>query len=260
MNISARYSNLVKPHLTDRDLAIIAEVGRFKVMRGRQIERLYFAHVKETSRARDRQAVLKRLKDNKYLAYVGERQKAGAKRGSTPYLYTLDKKGQELAKTSGRTRPPFSGYKPTLDHLLAIVDVYVDLVEADRAGRFTLTCYESEPYCWRDYNGQKLKPDAFSQITLTHPSGRRLQGSFFIEVDRANEHGAKIDNKLPQYLAYHEYYRAAFPDRPFPRIVFLAPDDRRVNYLQGLLDGYPDYRPLFTVGLLDDPLTALLGR
>lgn len=260
MTVTAKYLNMLKPHLTDRDLAIIADIGRFKVMKGSHIERLFFAHCSDKSRARNRQAVLKRLEDRGVITYVGDRQKAGAKRGSTPYLYTLDIAGQQLAQTGTRPRRPYSWYEPTIAHFLAVVDIYVDLVEADRSGLLTLLDFQAEPYSWRDFGSRTLKPDAFAQIGIRHSDGTGRKSSFFIEVDRANQYGTKIDTKLPQYLAYYRHDRMTQPDRAFPRVVFLAPDDKRVAYLNRLIGEYPEPPNLFAIGFLEDPVTALLGR
>ncbi|OEJ41212.1 hypothetical protein AR457_10150 [Streptomyces agglomeratus] len=261
MSITNRYLNQLGPQLTERDLAIIFEVGRFKLMSGGQLERLFFADCSDTSRARNRQAVLRRLTGHRVLARLGQRRVGGAQRGSASYLYTLDVAGQHLAQsTSSRPRRPYSWYEPTVAHLLAVAELYVNLTEAARGGRFTLLDFQAEPYCWRSFGHRTLKPDAFLQLGVIHPDGRRRKGSFFIEVDRANQYGTKIETKLPQYLAYYQHHRQAEPEQSFPRIVFLAPHEQRANYLRRLVAGRPAERRLFTAGLLDDPLGVLLGR
>jgi hypothetical protein len=259
MSITVRYLGQLKPQLSSRDLAIIYEVGRFKLMTGGQLERLFFADCSELSRARNRQAVLKRLTDLRVLARVGERRVGGASRGSASFLYTLDVAGQHLAySTSPRPRRPYAWYEPTIAHFLAVAELYVTLREADRSGQLTLLDFQAEPYCWRHFAQRVLKPDAFVQIGIVREDGRRLKGSFFIEVDRANQYGTKIETKLPQYLAYRHHDRQAQPDRAFPRIVFLAPDERRVQYLARIVHAHSDTRSLFSVGLQDDPLNALI--
>jgi hypothetical protein len=40
----------------------------------------------------------------------------------------------------------------------------------------------------------------------------------------------------------------------------LAPDDKRVAYLGRLITEYPEPPGLFSVGFLEDPVTALLSR
>ncbi|MGW2851478.1 replication-relaxation family protein [Streptomyces sp. NPDC001215] len=259
MSITAKYLNQLKPQLSDRDLAIMAEVGRFKLMNGGQIERLFFAYLPEKSRSRNRQAVMQRLVDLDVLERVGERRVGGSKRGSASYLYTLGLAGQHLAETySKRPRREYSWYEPTIGHLLAVAELYVVLMEAHWAGRMALLSFETEPHSWRDFAGRTLKPDAFVRLGIRAADGRAYRGQAFIEVDRGTQRGMKIATKLPQYFAYYEHDREERPDRAFPRIIFLTPHDDRVTYLRRLVDEYPKYRPLFTVGLLDDPVAALL--
>ncbi|OEJ61059.1 hypothetical protein BGM19_26655 [Streptomyces agglomeratus] len=261
MSITNRYLNQLGPQLTERDLAIIRDVGRFKLMSGGQLERLYFADCSDTSRARNRQAVLRRLTGHRVLARVGQRRVGGAQRGSASYLYTLDVAGQHLAQsTSSRPRRPYSWYEPTVAHFLAVAELYVTLTEAARGGRFTVLDFQAEPYCWRSFGHRTLKPDAFVQLGVVHPDGRRRKGSFFIEVDRANQYGAKIETKLPQYLAYYQHHRQTWPDQSFPRVVFLAPHEQRVSYLRRLVAERPEAQRLFTVGLLDELVAVTLDR
>lgn len=259
MSITRKYLNQLAPQLSPRDLAIISEVGRFKLMTGGQLERLFFADCSDTSRARNRQAVLRRLTEHRVVARVGERRVGGAQRGSASFLYTLDVAGQHLSQgTSTRPRRPYSWYEPTIAHFLAIAELYVMLREADQSGLFSLLDFQTEPYCWRAFGQRTLKPDAFTQVGIVTADGRRRKGSFFIEVDRANQYGAKIETKVPQYVAYYQHDRLAQPDRAFPRVVFLAPDDRRVRYLVRLLEGHPQAARLCSVGLLDNPVQVLL--
>ena len=256
MNITRTVLDALKPQLSERDHAIIRDVGRFKLATAGQLERLHFAHCSDTSRARNRQAVLKRLTDQRILARVGERVRGGANGGSRGYLYALDVAGQDLAQlTSSRPRRPYVAYEPTIAHYLAVTELYVRLMEADRAAELTLLTFEAEPYCWRRFGrGQVLKPDAYVQIGLVR-DGRRRKGSFFLEIDRGTQWGAKIATKVPQYMAYWHHDRR---DEPvFPQVLLLAPNEPRAAYLHRLVHkGAPDV-PLFTAGLVDDALDLL---
>lgn len=77
-------------------------------------------------------------------------------------------------------------------------------------------------------------------------------------MDRANQYGAKIETKVPQYVEYYQHDRLVQPERAFPRIVFLAPDEQRAGYLSRLVQERPEARQLFSVGLLEDPVATLL--
>jgi len=261
VNITQAYLNRLGPSLSDRDLAIARVVGRFKIMTGDQLERLFFDHCSDTSRARNRQQVLKRLTQRQVLGLAGQRRIGGARAGSAQAIFTLDIAGQHLAEMTGnRPRRPYSWYEPTIEHFLAVAELYVQLMEAERSGDILkLLAYDPEPYCWRDFGADTLKPDAYVELAVEH-QGQRYRGSLFIEVDRANQYGAKISSKLPQYVSYYRHHRAVTPGQTFPRIVFLAPDERRVRYLTGLLDDRAEARQLFHVGLLSEPLPALLQR
>ncbi|MEV0537086.1 replication-relaxation family protein [Kitasatospora sp. NPDC050463] len=260
MNVTAGYLNQLRPQLSDRDLEIIRQVGRFKLMTGSQLERLFFAHCSDISRARNRQAVLRRLTDFQVLTRVGQRRVGGWAHGSASFVYTLDIAGHHLAGSAGaRPRRSYSWYEPTVNHFLATAEVYVLLVEASRMGQLTLLDFQAEPNCWRTFAQRTLKPDAFAEIGLVRPDGRRVKGGFFIEVDRANQYGAKIAGKLPRYLEYYQHERLAGATGLPRRVVFLAPDAGRVDYLNRLVASQPDAGQRFSVGLLDDVVSALLG-
>ncbi|BAJ31017.1 MULTISPECIES: replication-relaxation family protein [Kitasatospora] len=261
MNVTRRYLDQLAPQLSPRDLEIVRQLSRFKLMTGPQLERLFFADCSDTSRARNRQAVLKRLTQHQVLAHVGQRRVGGFAYGSGSYVYTLDIAGQLLAATtSARPRRAFSWYEPTINHFLATAEVYVLLIEAERSGALTLLDFQAEPVCWRKFDQHTLKPDAFAEIGLVLPDGRRVKGSFFIEVDRANQFGAKISGKIPQYLAYYQHQLLAGTNAGLPRkVVFLAPDTSRATYLHRLIARHQDGRQLFTVGLLDHAVSVLVN-
>jgi hypothetical protein len=253
----SRYRNIIKPQLNDRDLAIIAKVGEFKLMTGEQIERVFFydrmdesAPLSDQHRARNRQRALRRLVNDRILAEVGARRVGGSPRGSATFLYKLDVEGQRIAAVTGaRPRRPLAEYRPTFDHLLAIGDIYAELIEAERAEVLRLLQFTTEPYCWRTYGPQTLKPDAFVQVGLLE---QRKKVSAFIEVDRGLEWGTKISSKVPQYIDYYLYERST--GKVFPRVLVLG---GRTKYLTGVVNTRSDYAHLFQVGP-EDGLVELL--
>ena len=261
MRVTQAYLNRLGPALNDRDLAIAQAVGRFKLMTGGQLERLFFDHCSDKSRARNRQQVLKRLCEHQILAAAGQRRIGGTRAGSAQAIFTLDIAGQHLTEaTSSRPRRPYSWYEPTIEHFLAVAELYVQLEEAQRAGHIVkLLRYDPEPYCWRQFGADTLKPDAYVELVVEQ-QGKQFKVSLFVEVDRANQYGTKIASKLPQYVNYYRHHQVVTSGQIFPRIVFLAPDDRRVAYLTRLLDEAAESRHLFRVGRLDESLPALLQR
>jgi len=250
MKVTAAYLNTLKPQLTQRDMAIIARLAQFKLMTGTQLERLYFADCSDKSRARNRQAVLRRLTNHQVLARL-DRRIGGIGAGSADYVYTLDVAGQRLAEASDRPRRPYVWYDPTIQHYLAVSKVYVRLIEAQRAGRLTLLKFEAEPYCWRSFGGQTLKPDALVQIGMV-VSGERRKITRFLEIDRGTQYGTKIASKLPVYEACwrHEHRQG----RQSPRAVFLVRTEQRQDYLTQLV---ASAAPLFQVVLFDDAVNVL---
>lgn len=268
MNVTSRYLEAIGPQLTERDRAIIRTVGQFKLVTGKQLERLYFAGCSDTSRARNRQAVLSRLTGHQVLATVGpgrrhgqQRQMGGSLGGSQGYVYTLDLAGQRLAETAGsRPRRPLVWYEPTAAHFLAVTELYVRLVEAERMGRLRLEQFHAEPECWRTFDRQTLKPDAYVQLQIEQ-EGQLRRGRFFVEVDRANQYGTKISTKLPQYAAFWQYERARFQRSGkrghFPGVLFLVPTSERGTYLERLIQRDPETARLFRVALYDEAVAAM---
>jgi hypothetical protein len=252
MNVTRGYLNSLKPQLTERDRDIIARLGQFKLMTGTQVERLFFHACSATSRARNRQAVLKRLTDHRVLARL-DRRVGGPSGGSADYVYTLDVAGQRLAETSERPRRPYVWYDPTIQHYLAVSEVFVRLMEAQHSGSLTVLRFEAEPYCWRNFAGQTLKPDAFVQVGVL-PNDEPRKRTRFLEVDRGTQYGAKIASKLPAYEQYwrHEHNQG----RRIPRVIFLASTAERRDYLAQLVAGAP---PLFEVVMFDEVIAALAG-
>lgn len=258
VNVTRTYLDELLSTLTERDLAIADVVGRFKLVSGGQIERLFFDHCSERSRARNRQAVVRRLVERQVLVPVGKRRKGGEGGGSAATVYALDVAGHRLVEFTGtRPRRPYTHYEPTMAHYLLVTELYVRLVEAERAGQLTLLTFEAEPYCWRSFADRTLKPDAFVQIGI-EIGGQRRKGSCFIEIDRADQWGAKISSKMPQYLAYRDYERPN--GRPFPRVLFLTVHERRATYLTGLIQKQAPNSTTYRAGLFDDALMLLVGE
>ncbi|MFI6581602.1 hypothetical protein [Embleya sp. NPDC050493] len=73
-----------------------------------------------------------------------------------------------------------------------MVELYVTFRKVDRSGGPTLLALLAEPSCQWSFGQRTLKLDAF-----------------FIEVDRVNQYGVKIETRQPQYLAYRRRDRLA---------------------------------------------------
>lgn len=245
----------VERSLTPRDWAILATLGRVRLASARQLERLYFTDV---TRRRSRQ-VLASLVDRHILVRL-PRVVGGVRAGSAGFVYILGGAGQRLsAMSEGRRLPrPWSVGAPFLAHSLAVTEVYVRLVEADRAGLVELRDFMGEPGAWRSFSGPGgarivLKPDA-AVTTRLGP----YEDCWFLEVDRGTEAPATLARKCDRYRHYWQTGREQAQTGVFPRVLWLVPDERRYDALTDVLGRQPaEAWHLFAVALFDDAVTRI---
>lgn len=245
----------LRPRLTSRDLAIIQDIGRFKLMTGNQILRIFFQEEEcsDLSRARRCQSVLSRLTKHGVLARLEERDTIKS------FIYCLDIAGQHIAGlTSERPRRKYSWHSPQIPHTLAIAEVYTRVVEANRAGRLIIagsTSYETEPYCWRDFADWQLKPDAYIEVDEVE-NGKRYRSNWYIEVDRSTQYGVKVTTKMPAYNAFWGYLQAN--SRKTRGVLILVHTEHRKKYFLNRVAQQPAAaRPLYRVAQLKDAISIL---
>jgi hypothetical protein len=118
-------------------------------------------------------------------------------------------------------------------HALQVSELHTLLVEADRSDRVELLELTSEPACWRSWSGlagqhQTLKPDSSARLGLGP-----YEDSYFIEVDRGTEGSRALERQLQLYLAYHLSGAEQQGRGVFPRVLWLAPDERRAGIIAG---------------------------
>ena len=198
-------------HLSDRERVVLGSLRRLRVATSGQLERLHFADVT----ARQARAVLASLVERRLIARL-PRAVGGVRAGSAGYVYVLDVAGQRLSPASGRRiQRPWPVGTPFLAHSLAVTELYVRLIEAERHGRAELRLgeFRTEPACWRSFAAPgagrvTLKPDA--EVTL---GLGRFEDRWFIEVDRATESRSTLDRKLSQLRALLAERAGAGPDR-----------------------------------------------
>ena len=162
-SVTAKQLLRLRCDLTDRDWQIIAMLARVRVATSAQLEALYFSDVSRR-RAQQRLAVLTR---RRVLARL-PRVIGGVRAGSRGHVYALDAAGQRLADLGQRSRPrrPRPVGTAYLDHALAVAEVYVRVVLAERSGALRLLCFAGEPGAWRRFSGAggarvTLAPDAY---------------------------------------------------------------------------------------------------
>ena len=174
------------------------------------------------SAARMVRRTLARLTEQRVLARL-DRRIGGVRRGSAGYVYYLGPVGQRLVSywngqglTRGRFRPEPGGRY--VRHRLAVSELYVQALQAERRGLLDLIAFDCEPECWRTmtdgFGGQTtLKPDAFARIGVG-----AYEDSYFVEVDLGTESRSVIARKVRTYLDYFNSGTEQQAHGVFPRV------------------------------------------
>lgn len=165
----------------------------------------------------------------------------GVRAGSAGFVYRLDVAGQRLVNRESDRRPqrPWNVGTMFLAHTLAVTELYVRLVEADRAGELELVDFATEPRCWRSFSGiggarTVLKPDALISLRLG-----RFEDRWFVEVDRGTEATTTLARKCERYRQYWQSGVEQVRTGVFPRVLWLVPDERRYAALVDVLGRQP---------------------
>jgi hypothetical protein len=244
--VTAARAQRLASRLSDRERAVLASLRRLRVATSAQLERLHFAEVTP----RQARMVLASLVEQGLIARL-PRRVGGVRAGSAGYVYVLDVAGQRLSPLSGRrVQRPWPVGTPFLAHSLAVSELYVRLMEAERQGRAELRLgeYRTEPACWRRFAAPgagrlTLKPDA--EVTLRLG---RFEDRWFIEVDRATESRSTLDRKLGCYVRYWQSGQEQARLGIFPKVLWIVPDSARVDVLVDACGRLPVAAwPLFAV-------------
>jgi hypothetical protein len=219
----------------------MALVGRFRVVSGAQLQRLFWPEGTPQTRARLARHGLGRLTRLGVLAPLG-RKIGGVCSGSSGRCYALGLAGQRLLAVGRAERQPRHPYTPGeryLAHTLAIAELYVGLVESGREGAAQVIAFDPEPGCWREYLGPwgarlTLKPDAYLKLGVGE-----FAYSWLIERDMATESLATIERKARRHVDYHQSGSELRVRGVSPRVAWIVPDDDRAEAIQGVLDRLP---------------------
>ena len=248
--------------LSDRDLAILHDVARCRLMSGQQLRRLHFplgAHATLPSAARSARRVLRRLVDLRVLTTL-ERRIGGVRAGSEGLVYGVGVVGRRLLK-HGRSALQREPSLVSLQHTLEVAEWYVRLQMCPRDGTCQLLALEVEAEAWRrfiDLGGrQVLAPDLFVRLVVGHD-----ELAWFIEVDMGTEHRQSVRRKAERYLAY---YRSDEEQRRlgdfFPRVLWIVPNEIRAEALNAMLRrGQQSVSGLFVVSPATSAEAVLLGE
>jgi hypothetical protein len=231
--ISARGVALIRERLAERDLAIIRQVAKLRLMSARQIQAIHFPaaeHDNEQAAMRARQRVLARLTRERLLIRL-ERQIGGVRAGSAGFVLALGPIGQRVLAIDGPRRRSYEPGLGFVDHTLAVAQLVVDLTVAARRGRLDLLDTQAEPRCWRQFSGLGgrcwLRPDAFLALGVGEYELR-----WFIEIDRASESLPVIMRKCRLYADYYQSGKEQAQGGVFPRVCWVVPDEVRAERLE----------------------------
>ncbi|MGW3287521.1 replication-relaxation family protein [Streptomyces sp. NPDC001002] len=263
LSIPTARGERLRARLSPRDLAVLASLDRVRLLSLNQIRRLAVTDGSPRARTRRAQLMMTRLKGLGVVVRFS-RIIGGVWAGSSGYIYGLSGLGQAVLNTDGplggRRRRVWESKPYFQDHMLAVAELYVQLVERHREGTTELLAYDAEPANWRHFTGAggelvQIKPDAYVRI------GRAaMEYSAFIEVDLSTETLPTIQKKSQRYV---DYWRSGMEQQwrgVFPKVVWLVETERRRERIASVIGKLAlDSQALFDVGLLDDGPRLLSG-
>ncbi len=236
-----RYSKHDVSHLasrlSERDWHIIRFVDQHRFATSVHLRRMYFVgHDSQSAATRACTRVLDRLLILRVLTRL-ERRIGGNRHGSAAFIWCLDVVGERLTRTEGQPRRRF--HEPSyqfLAHTLALTETHVQLVEAERAEHFALSCVEVETEAWRTfvapYGGTTmLKPDLMLTISTLE-----YQDHWYLEVDLATESLPVLLRKCRTYEEYRRTGRAQAEHGVFPRVLWVMPTHARIGRLKAAIE------------------------
>lgn len=257
--LTGRSVDDVRHRLSDRQRSVLADVALLRTVSGRHLRQLHYADSASGARAARRD--LGSLTELRVLQRL-DRRIGGVRAGSDGFVYALDILGQRLTTTEPRRRwwPATTPTVRTLEHRLATSQIYVDLRAAEALGELELVDFEAEPSAWRSFTGiggarLVLKPDAYAVVAVGD-----LEHHWFCETDRATESLPWIQTKARQYVRYWQSGREQALHGLFPRVLWIAPTEKRAGQLTEALAALPpEHWQLFAVTTADQAAVRLGG-
>ena len=267
LRLSRNAVGLIRARLGHLDIVLLGDIERHRYLSTRQIARLHF-HSKPTEVAalRATNRALARLSDMRLISPL-ERRIGGVRAGSGSYVWCLASLGFRILHEAERgdglplRRREVEPSLYFLEHTLAIAELHVALVEAERAGLIRLTRLQLEPEAWRPYNSMggvtfRLKPD----MTATTETGD-YEDHWFFEVDLGSEAPSRVLRKCQQY---EQYLRTGLEQRRlgvFPAVAWIVPDEARRGRLAARIGAEAGLTPgLHRVIRLEDLDDLLQGQ
>lgn len=256
----------LRQQIGERDLAILAMLRELRLMTGQQIRRAFFPDGSQITQARKTRAVLKRLIELRLVVRL-RRRVGGLRGGSEGQIAGLSGLGHAVldvgTETTRRHRSVTDTKLSFQEHVLAVADLRIQLLEHSRTGHAELLEFEAEPACWRRFSGigghaVTLKPDAFVRLAV----GEYIVVAF-IEQDMATESLPTIVRKLGVHIDYWRSGQEQHEHGVHPQVWWLVPDTARLKAMARAIGRVPaEARQLFEVVLTEqaaDQLTQLPG-
>ncbi len=257
---AARAAGL-RSQLSDRDLSVLYSLHSDRLLTGAQVQRLHVADGSPGTQARRTRALLQRLAEFGLVVRLGRRV-GGVHAGSAGFVYGISGLGQAVLGVDGlhggRRRRVWDVKVAFQDHVLAVSELHVAVVEAQRSGVLELLTFQPEPHCWRRFPGPHgqpviLKPDAFVHLGVGD-----YELVTFVEVDMSTESAPTIARKCQVYAAYWRTGIEQARHELFPRVLWLANNQQSAQRITGVLARLPrEIQPLFHVAFLSDAVTVL---
>jgi hypothetical protein len=247
--------------LSERDIAILRDLDRLRLLTGKQLRRLHFPDGHLITQARKVRATLKRL-DELGVVVRMPRRVGGLHAGSEGHVIGLTGWGQavlDIGSSTPKRHRRVIDTKPAFEaHVLAVSELYVRLVELGRVGVVELVEFSAEPGAWRRFGGLggqsvTLKPDAFVQLGVGD-----YELSAFIEQDQDTESVPTIVRKLGVYIAYWRSGQEQQRHGLFPRVWWLVPTAKRLQDISRAIARLPkETHILFAVCLATEAVQLL---
>jgi Replication-relaxation len=259
--LSPRKVAALKGRLSVRDEEVMRLVGRFRIISGAQLQRLFWPEGPPPTRERLARHGLTRLARLGVLAPLG-RTVGGVRAGSRGRCFALGLAGQRLLADASHRRPrqPHTPGERHLAHTVAVAELYVNLIEAQRWGLVEILDFDPEPACWRHYSGpwgarRTLKPDAYLRLG----AGEYIY-SWLVECDMATESLTTIAAKARRHLEYYQSGAEQRSHRVAARVAWIVPGYRRADDLRELFAKLPtDAKGLFSATTTADVMAVLTG-
>lgn len=224
--------------LTERDVAILRSLRTYRLASTAQLRRLHFTEsfASQSVATRAAQRVLVRLQSQRLVIPLTQRI-GGIHGGSNSRVWQLDITGDRLLSIYDgdqrrRYSEPGRGF---IGHTVAVTELAVRLIEAERAGSFDTVSLGTEPGNWTRFLGrhgqpETLKPDLTAVIT--HGD---FEDHWYLERDLATEAPSAVMRQVQIYQRYLTTGAYQADHGIFPAVLWVVPDQPRLEALRRAL-------------------------